>query len=246
MSQLIKPVETRRLYQRVADMIRGVISSGGYPVGSRLPPERDLAIQLGVSRPSLREALIALEIEGCVEIRMGSGVYVCASPLQTASDTPALGDSPSELMQARMALESAVITLAAARTTPEGLARVREALDAMRRDHAGRVVPIDSDRRFHVAIAEMAGNSVLARLVGELFDGRHGPLGARITLRAENVQTWEAALAEHEAIYEALASRDPFAASAAICSHLQSSQDRWAAGSRDRAAKASPEPSGRA
>ena len=91
MSQLIKPVETRRLYQRVADLIRGVISSGGFPVGSRLPPERDFAVQLGVSRPSLREALIALEIEGLVEIRMGSGVYVCAPPAQPDRNTPPLG-----------------------------------------------------------------------------------------------------------------------------------------------------------
>ena len=78
MSEALRPVETRRLYQQIADRVRELIQLGQYPVGSRLPPERDLATQLGVSRPSLREALIALEIEGSVEIRMGSGIYVCA------------------------------------------------------------------------------------------------------------------------------------------------------------------------
>jgi len=233
MPQLIKPVETRRLYQRVADLIRGVINSGGFPVGSRLPPERDFALQLRVSRPSLREALIALEIEGLVEIRMGSGVYVCAPQAPPDRNASALGESPSELMQARLALEIAVVTMAAARVTTDALARVRESLAAMRRDHAKGNVPVDSDRRFHLAIAEMAGNSVLVRLVGELFDGRHGPIASRISVRAESTQTWRAALAEHEAIYRALESRDPLAAVGAMCTHLQSSQERWITGPED-------------
>src|SRR2546429_9022678 len=71
-------IEPRRLYRQIADQIRGLIKSGEFPAGSRLPPERDLARQLGVSRPSVREALIALEVEGMVEVRIGSGIYVLA------------------------------------------------------------------------------------------------------------------------------------------------------------------------
>src|SRR5437868_13567352 len=78
MSLQFKQVEPRRLYQQIADQIRELIQQGGFDTGTRLPPERDLAQQLGVSRPSLREALIALDVEGSVEIRSGSGVYVCA------------------------------------------------------------------------------------------------------------------------------------------------------------------------
>src|SRR6266478_8908593 len=69
-------IEPRRLYRQIADQIRGLIRSGEFPAGSRLPPERDLARQLGVSRPSVREALIALEVAGLVEVRIGSGIYV--------------------------------------------------------------------------------------------------------------------------------------------------------------------------
>ena len=112
-----KPADTRRLYQQVADRIRAVIHEGQFEVGSRLPPERELALQLGVSRPSLREALIALEIDGRIEIRMGSGVYVCAPPVAAERHTPSLGESPTELMQARATLEGAVVALAAARVT---------------------------------------------------------------------------------------------------------------------------------
>ncbi len=229
MPPIVRPSETRRLYQHVADRIRAVIQEGGYPTGSRLPPERELALQLGVSRPSLREALIALEIDGRVEIRMGSGVYVCAPP-KRADRTPALGESPSELMHARAILEAAVVSLAAARVTRQGMARIRASLDAMRDDHAKGRGPLDNDRRFHVAIAEMGGNTVLMRMVGELFDERHSPIAARLSVRSESVVTWGEALAEHERIYQALDARDPQAAAAAMSTHLRASQERWVGG----------------
>ena len=79
MASPFKPVESRRLYQQIADQIRELIDRGGFDAGTRLPPERDLAQQLGVSRPSLREALIALDVEGRVEVRSGSGVFVSAA-----------------------------------------------------------------------------------------------------------------------------------------------------------------------
>ncbi len=71
-------IEPRRLYRQIADQLRALIEAGEFRVGTRLPPERDLALKMGVSRPSVREALIALEVEGLVEVRMGSGIYVRA------------------------------------------------------------------------------------------------------------------------------------------------------------------------
>jgi len=136
MSAVVKPADARRLYQQVADQIRAVIEEGRYVPGARLPPERELALQLGVSRPSLREALIALEIEGRVEIRMGSGVYVCARPLGEDAAMGLLGDSPTELMQARSTLEGAVAALAAARMSKPVLERLRSCVEGMRQDIA--------------------------------------------------------------------------------------------------------------
>jgi len=220
--------ESRRQYQLVADRIGALIEQEGIGAGSRLPAERDLALQLGVSRPSLREALIALEIEGRVEIRGGSGVYVSAKAAGEGVATTAwLGDSPAELMQARVALEGAVITLAAARVTKAGLQRVEEAMLAMRQEHVDGRGPVDADRRFHLSIAEMAGNAVLTELVGKLFDGRHGPIAARMSGQVESSHTWQAAVGEHEAIYRALEARNPQAAAAAMCTHLLASLGRW-------------------
>ncbi|MCE4557817.1 FadR/GntR family transcriptional regulator [Pelomonas cellulosilytica] len=220
--------ESRRQYQLVADRICALIEQEKIGVGARLPAERELALQLGVSRPSLREALIALEIDGRVEIRGGSGVYVCARQGGSqGAATSSLGDSPAELMQARVALEGAVITLAAARVTKAGLQRVEEAMLAMREEHNGGGGPVDADRRFHLSIAEMAGNAVLTDLVGKLFDGRHSPIAARMSGQVESSHTWHAALDEHEAIYRALESRNPQGAAAAMCTHLLASLERW-------------------
>lgn len=219
--------EVRRQYQLVADRVRALIEEEGITTGSRLPAERELALQLGVSRPSLREALIALEIDGRVEIRGGSGVYVCTPPPDGELATSALGESPAELAQARVVVESAIITLAAARVTKASLHRVEDALNAMREDHANGRKPVESDRRFHQSIAEMAGNSVLVGMVGTLFDGRHTPIASRMSGRTESTHTWQAALSEHEAIYRALEARNPQAAAAAMCNHLQASLGRW-------------------
>ncbi len=218
---------SKRLYQQIADRVRALIQQGNYAEGSRLPPERDLALQLGVSRPSLREALIALEIEGSVEIRMGSGVYVCSRAPRRATLLQTMGESPAELMQARAALEGAVIVLACVNVTPQGLARLQESIDAMRADIAhGRDV-MEHDREFHIRLAEMSGNNILTSLVATLFDERRGPLASHMRIRLESLPSWNAALAEHELILKCLQSRDPLSAESAIRAHIRAAAERW-------------------
>src|SRR6187431_3237315 len=112
----LQAVEFQRLYRQIAEQLRSLIQSGEFPPGSRLPSERELAEQLGVSRPSVREALIALEIEGKVEVRVGSGVFVTQGKharLSLASGMPQ-GEGPFELLQARITVEGEVALLAAA------------------------------------------------------------------------------------------------------------------------------------
>ena len=222
-----KPTDIRRLYQQIADQIRVLIGDGEFQAGSRLPAERELAQKLGVSRPSLREALIALEIDGSVEIRMGSGVYVSSEPFVARGETRSLGESPSELMQARAALEGATILLSTSRINDDILEMLRQNIELMRTEiDAGRK-PLDQDRQFHVIIAEQSGNSVLARLVTELFDERHSPISAQLRVKFEDRDTWAFALKEHEAILAALEVKDALLAQAAMHSHLFSSKQRW-------------------
>jgi GntR family transcriptional regulator, transcriptional repressor for pyruvate dehydrogenase complex len=221
----VRPNDARRLYQVVADRIRDLIRSGEFPRASRLPAERELAQRLGVSRPSLREALIALEIEGTVAVRMGSGITVTSR----GPDTPAasLGDSPTEIMGARIAIEGAVTVAACARMNAQTLETLRATITTMHHAVRDGGVPLAADRAFHIAIAEQGGNSVLARLVGQLFDERKGSILSRLSRKFDTPATWRAAEAEHEAILAALAAADPLRAEAAMRHHLQCSAERW-------------------
>src|SRR5215218_8540447 len=168
----LQAVENRRLYRQIADQIAALIERGEYGPGARLPPERDLAKQLGVSRPSVREALIALEVEGYVEVRIGSGVYV-AGP--RAGEPPAAlpADSgPFELIRARWLIEAECAALAAKSATRAQIRAIEEALDGMDAERERGVVPLAADRQFHLRIAEASGNSALALVVKTLWDQR--------------------------------------------------------------------------
>lgn len=217
----------RKPYQKIADQLRDYIAQGDFKPGSRLPPERDLTQLLGVSRPSLREALIALEIEGGVEIKMGSGVYVRAGAIEGHTQTVTLGESPSELMQARALIEGEAIVLACVHGKKSDYRYLQECIDAMRVSIAKGLPPLEDDRKFHHRLAKMSGNSALVRIITGLFDERHNPISASLSRHAENALTWEAAVIEHEAILDAVVHKDVVGAQTAMRQHLSRSENRW-------------------
>lgn len=222
-----KTGEPRRLYQQVADQIRHLIQAKEYGVGTRLPSERDLAQELGVSRPSLREALIALEIEGTVEIRGGSGVYISAERFPNFEATRPMGESPSELMQARAVIEGTAVLMAVSRMTSQTIDFLHETQDLMAQEIAAGRSPLAYDRQFHLSIAAESGNSVLERIITELFDERHNPIAEKLQDRFDTSDTWRLALLEHQAILGALESRDPLQAQAEMRIHIEASRRRW-------------------
>lgn len=224
----IQTVTPRRLYRQIAEQLRGLIRSGEFAVGSRLPPERDLAVQLGVSRPSVREAVIALEVEGLVEVRVGSGIHVLArdpAPSAAPVDAPF---GPFEVIRARQVLEGELAALAARQMTGEQLAGLRQALAVMADDVAQGRSPSRGDRQFHLSIAEAADNGPLLRTVAELYDERNTPLFEQLGHHYETGPTWRLALAEHQAVADAIAAADADGARRAMHSHLQQSHDRLA------------------
>lgn len=224
----LQPLATRRLYRQIADQVRGLIRAGEFPVGSRLPAERDLAVQLGVSRPSVREALIALEVEGLVAVRMGSGVIVIAresAPSATPVDAPF---GPFEIIRARQVIECELAAMAAQLLDGPALAGLQQALALMRADVAAGRAPVQGDRLFHLRIAEAADNGPLLRTVTALYDERNTPLFEQLGQHYETLPTWREALDEHQAVLDAITRRDPAAARAAMHAHLQQSHDRLA------------------
>jgi GntR family transcriptional regulator, transcriptional repressor for pyruvate dehydrogenase complex len=221
-----RTAESRRLYLQIADKLRALIDEPDFASNGRLPSERALAERLGVSRPSVREALVVLELEGRVEIRMGSGVYVCAAAPHAAPAEEELGDSLVDIMNARAVLEGAIAGSVAAFCTPKALKALRAIFNTMEREvHAGQI-PEAEDRAFHVAIAQMTGNEILVQTVETLFDKRHMPLSSKLRDHFESETTWLAALAEHRDILEALEARDAIQAQAAMQRHLKISLER--------------------
>ncbi|MFY1865645.1 FadR/GntR family transcriptional regulator [Achromobacter xylosoxidans] len=216
-------VAVTRLYRMIADQIAGRIRAGDFPRGGRLPSERELAEQLQVSRASIREALIALEIEGYVEVRVGTGVFVTATreaaPALTAGAQAATQDDigPFDLLEARMLIEPECAALAAQQGSPAQIAAIRAAHEAMSLTDA----PGWHDREFHSAIAAASGNAALAAAVAHLWSlSLASPVFSRMQDYFVNTKVWAVAHAEHQRILTAILARDPIRARHAMHAHL--------------------------
>jgi DNA-binding FadR family transcriptional regulator len=225
----LQAVDNRRLYRQIADQIAALIEKGEYAAGQRLPPERDLAKQLGVSRPSVREALIALEVEGYVEVRVGSGVYVVGRGAGAGAEPLPADSGPFELIKARWLIEAECAALAARQATKAQIRAMEEALDQMDSDRERGVMPLAADRLFHLRIAEASGNSALALVVKTLWDQRTGPLFLRLEHHFDTPALWGVAIREHREIAAAIARHDAAAARAAMRRHMNHAAKRFSA-----------------
>jgi GntR family transcriptional regulator, transcriptional repressor for pyruvate dehydrogenase complex len=218
-------IPPRRLYQEIALQIKAHIESGEFSVGARLPSERDLALQLKVSRPSVREAVIALEVEGLVEVKTGSGVFV--RERRRALPSTASYEGPLEIMVARALIEGDIAARAATKMRSGDIKELERIVKMMDPSPTSQEACLPNDRAFHLYIAEKAGNTVLVRFVAELFDARHTPLSVQFGKHFENAKTWRLAAAEHAEIIKAFVSRDSQAAKQAMEKHLKNSLNRW-------------------
>jgi DNA-binding FadR family transcriptional regulator len=226
-------VEPQRLYRQIAEQLRSLIGKGEFAVGARLPAERDLARQLGVSRPSVREALIALEVEAWVEVRTGSGVYVLdRSGASRSATTQSVSPSewgPLELIRARRVVEGETAALAAVQAKRKDIDAMGKALVSMTLDADQGVIPLEGDRAFHSAVVQASANVVLVETVQTFWDARRGPLFMKLGGHFETVKSWRAAIDEHQAVFDAIRLHDAPAARAAMHEHMDKSHTRFSA-----------------
>jgi DNA-binding FadR family transcriptional regulator len=214
----LQAVESRRLYRQIADQIAHLIESGEFLPGTRLPAERELATSLGVSRASVREAIISLEIGGLVEVRVGTGIFVTAPARQTAAARD-VGPGPFELLQARRLIEGEIAAVAAAKATPEDVAALRECVERMEAHVEDFAVREASDRDFHLQIAKSTRNGSLELVVEGLWDQR-AELWRRTQLHFHTNELAHRTIRDHAAILAAVAARDAPQARAAMHRHL--------------------------
>ncbi|VWX58300.1 GntR family transcriptional regulator [Burkholderiales bacterium 8X] len=222
-------VEPQRLYRQIADQLRALISKGEFQVGARLPAERELSSQLGVSRPSVREALIALEVEGWVEVRTGSGVYVLDRSHRAATPVAPTEWGPLELIRARRVVEGETAALAATLGKRKDVDALDRAIESMRAMADRKLMPLDGDRAFHVAVVEACGNAVLSETIQGFWDSRRGRIFTRLGGYFETVSSWRAAIAEHEVVRDAIAAHDADAARIAMHAHMDRAHQRFSA-----------------
>ena len=217
----------KRPYQQVGASLRSEIAAGKFHVGDKLPTEREIAERLGVSRATVRDALIMLELEGLVEVRKGSGIYLVQLPdgQQThPSEESAIDEiGPFELLQARILIEGNVAEFAASQVTINDIKKMQSALDAEKVCSQQGTDSNEADRDFHFAIAEATQNTALVEAVKTLWHQR------------EKSQMWQVLhshiiddsyrsmwIEQHQRIFNAMKKKNPAEAKLAMCAHLES------------------------
>lgn len=225
-------VATQRLYEQVAGQVTDLVARGEFKPGDRLPPERDLAKLLGVSRPTVREAMIALEIAGLVDVRVGAGAFVTDKAKNATNGSAhgrlfeGAGSSPLELIAARRTIEPEVAALAAKLATPAEVAAIAETIAMI---SAAQDTPEHraADHLFHVRIGLASHNAVLTAIVDECWADMYSPMFERmgaitglIASRCSPHQRDKTNI-EHGDVYRAIAAHDPDGARAAMDRHLE-------------------------
>lgn len=179
----------------------------------------------------MREALIALEVEGLVDVRIGSGIYVQGAGANGGGDEVQAASGPFELLRARWIIEGECAALAARSAKKEHVALMEDALSQMQHmmDSESKQ-PLAADRLFHLRVAEATGNGALVAVLKMLWEERMGPLFKQLEHHYDTPDLWVEALTEHRAVIKAIAARDGAAARAAMQRHLNKAYKRFNTG----------------
>jgi DNA-binding FadR family transcriptional regulator len=233
-------LEQVRLYRQIAALLGEKIDKGAFPIGTLLPAERDLAQQFGVSRSTVREALIALEVAGKVSIRVGRGVQILEATPRTPeidymTDVADADLSPIQLMEARLHVEPWTAHLAASARGEANLVRMRRAMKIQAgAESATSPQYREGDMQFHVEIARASGNAAFAVVVAALWAYRSKPLFGKFEELLVGPDRPGNTMEEHRMIYEAIAGRDGVAARRAMRRHLNAVLRAFSRGLDDR------------
>lgn len=222
----------QRPYQEVGALLRAMIIDKAYRTGDRLPPEREIAELLAVSRTVVREALIMLELEGIIDVRRGAEIYITRLPTDPAG-SPARTTAPQcnnagpfELLQARQLLESNIAEFAALQATRDDIMKMRAALHMQQQDLASDSHE-EGDQAFHLAIAEATHNTMLVELFKQSWQWReNNPMWIQLHRHLKDTQYRKEWLVDHQQILAALIKKDARAARLAMWQHLENVKNR--------------------
>jgi len=238
MEMKLKPIQRSRLYESAVDQIRSLILADNYKPGDRLPSERELAEQLSVGRPSVREALRILGAMGLIEIRVGNGTYVRDVTLlpyieslvaHISSRLKVREENILKLWDVRKILETGNVGLACSRMTPQRLDKMAQCVQEMEKNIKNREIFISTGVQFHREIAEATDNEILIMLWNNVWDlilrsdlyrRRSSP---RFRMRHSPPQSLE----DHRRIYRALSRGDQAESLRAMGEHLEKEEEAF-------------------
>jgi GntR family transcriptional repressor for pyruvate dehydrogenase complex len=212
-----------RLYEQVVEEIRSQILSGHFQTGDQLPSERELAQQFGVSRTAIREAVKTLREKGLVEVRLGRGTYVINNTSHAAKRSLNLAmqlkptSSWVDLVEARMILEPDIAALAAERATPEQIALLQAAVDALSASRGNVDEWASADTEFHNILAQASQNVVMPILLNSVIELLNDQRRSLLFLDGR----LDITRAEHQRIADAVTAHQPEAAREAMRAHLE-------------------------
>jgi len=223
-----KPLSNRR-YNQIAKKLIQEIKNGNYLSGSRLPPERELAEKLAVSRTTLREAFIALELMRFVDIRIGSGIYVLPEAARSIEITPKLQDDPGpdNQLEMRRLIEGHLAFKAAIHADEKDIKKIQEILELMDQ-HRKKTAEFEKfDREFHIIIAKASGNALGQNLVKWLWNLREAEMFFSWFSKTRSESYRQRTIKDHEKIWKGISIRMPEIALTAMQSHIDVIRERF-------------------
>lgn len=229
---LLRTIRSKRVYEQIAEQIEELIRRRHFKPGHRLPPERELAKQLGVSRPSVREAMIALETAGFIEVRTGDGTYVCELPHGGLRFPWAIAGDPGpgalEQFEARVLVETEMAVRAVRTAAAEDIDELEAILERMQVNYRRDGTRDDHDGyQFHIALARAGGNGILASLVKTLWDMRGAAIWTKIRARVVRPEHVELVLGDRRALVDALRRRDAAGVRQAMDDYFERARARY-------------------
>lgn len=213
------------LVKQIVEQLAKRIEAGDWKLGERIPPEPELALQLGVSRNTLREAVQALTHNGMLEARQGDGTYVrSSSDFGAALQRRLQRSAVMEILEVRYGLEREVARLAAQRRTMEDLANIREKLEQAYQACKDPQAYTQADVAFHMAIAEATKNSVMIDLYKHMTESLLYSVNSTLDISG----LMETQFQTHAELVEAIANQDSDAAEAAVSNLIEASRSALA------------------
>ena len=230
------PSRKEKLGDQLYGQILERIVSGALKAGDKLPSENQVCRSFGVSRPTVREALMRLHADGLVTSRQGSGTFVLKRPSDKLTRFATGADIAGLLrcFEVRIALEGQAASLAAQRRTTDQLGEIARALDALRTAFDRDGLPTDADYGFHRAVARASGNTLFADMLGTLHATIQQTMAVALSITREgSKERARRVIEEHEAIVDAVTGGDGDAAGLAMRYHLHRARQRLTDGQRD-------------